>query len=159
MRIREIIITIGILLFLTGSIILSWYPGQLLLGLLLIAFLPGYALLTALWPHLADSPLTWPEQWLLAVAVSYGLTVTLLLLLVLVRLPLNALSVMAGLGGMTLVFAFIAWRRMRLKKRLEGGLIVIIMPSTKPSGDVRSFTKTFRKTYPTHFLRQQIKRS
>lgn len=32
------------------------------------------------------------------------------------------------------------------------------MPSTKPSGGVRSFTKTFRKVYPKHFLCQQIKR-
>lgn len=33
------------------------------------------------------------------------------------------------------------------------------MTSSKPSGGVRSFTKTFRKVYPKHFLRQQIKRS
>ena len=32
-------------------VIVPWYPWQLSAGLLLIAFLPGYALLTALWPN------------------------------------------------------------------------------------------------------------
>lgn len=90
-------------------LVVPWYPWQLSAGLLLIAFLPGYALLLALWPP--PEHLTRPEQWLIAVPISYSLTMTLLLLMAFARLPLNALSVGFGLGGLTLLFILIAWRR------------------------------------------------
>ncbi|MBE7554717.1 MAG: glycosyltransferase family 39 protein [Anaerolineales bacterium] len=88
-------------------LVVPWYPWQLSAGLLLIAFLPGYVLLLALWPR--PDPLTQPERWLIAVPISYSLTIILLLLMALARLPLNAFSVGFGLGGLTLFFVLIAW--------------------------------------------------
>lgn len=90
-------------------LVIPWYPWQLIAGLSLIAFLPGYALLKALWPQ--PDHLTLPEQWLIAVPVSYSLTITLLLVMAFVRLPLTVLSVALGLGGITLLFTLVAWRR------------------------------------------------
>lgn len=100
-------------LFLPAVIILtSWYPGQLIAGLILVAFLPGYALLSALWPTSGgtSSP-DRVEEWLLALPASFGLTITALLLMVFIRLPLNAATVSLGLGGLALVLTFIAWKR------------------------------------------------
>ncbi|MCL4300482.1 MAG: glycosyltransferase family 39 protein [Anaerolineae bacterium] len=97
-------------------LVVSWYPWQLSAGLLLIAFLPGYALLLALRPQ--SEHLTQPEQWLIAVPISYSLTTILLLLMALARLPLNTLSVGFGLGGLTLLFALIAWRREAAYQRM-----------------------------------------
>ncbi|HXV44913.1 MAG TPA: glycosyltransferase family 39 protein, partial [Anaerolineae bacterium] len=79
-------------------------------GLALIAFLPGYALLLALWPPSAEPSLTGPEQWLIAVPISYSLTITLFLFMVFARLPLTLFSVAGGLTALTLLFTFIAWR-------------------------------------------------
>lgn len=90
-------------------LLIPGYPWQLIAGLILIAFLPGYALLKALWPQPGN--LTPPEQWLIAVPVSYSLTITLLLVMAFARLPLTALSVALGLGGVTLFFTLIAWQR------------------------------------------------
>ncbi len=89
-------------------LVIPWYPWQLIAGLILLAFLPGYALLQALWPQ-PDSFMS--EQWLIAAPVSYSLTITLLLVMAFVRLPLTGLSVALGLGGITLLFTLIAWRR------------------------------------------------
>jgi|GEM_PF-1650038 len=91
------------------SLLIPWYPWQLVAGLILIAFLPGYALLKALWPQ--PNSLTPPEQWLIAVPVSYSLTITLLLVMAFARLPVTALSVALSLGGVTLLFTLIAWPR------------------------------------------------
>lgn len=88
-------------------LVVPWYPWQLSAGLLLIAFLPGYALLLALWPR--PGHLTRSEQWLIAMPVSYSLTITLLLLMAFARLPLNVLTIGFGLGGLTLLFVLIAW--------------------------------------------------
>ncbi|NJN93032.1 MAG: DUF1616 domain-containing protein [Anaerolineales bacterium] len=90
-------------------LVIPWYPWQLIAGLSLIGFLPGYALLKALWPQ--PGHLTPPEQWLIAVPVSYSLTIIPLLVMAFARLPLTALPVALSLGGMTLLFILIAWRR------------------------------------------------
>ncbi len=102
-------IIIGITAFLFLLIAVPWYEGRLAAGLLLIAFLPGYALLTMLWPSSDNQPLAVAEQCLIAVAVSYGLTITLLLLMVFAKLPLNILSVSGSLIGLTLIFVLIGW--------------------------------------------------
>ncbi len=81
-------------------LVVPWYPWQLSAGLLLIAFLPGYTLLAAL----DNVALTRLERWLIATPLSYTLTITWLLLLAFARLPLTALSVAVGLGGLTLLF-------------------------------------------------------
>ncbi|MBN1995502.1 MAG: glycosyltransferase family 39 protein [Anaerolineae bacterium] len=134
---KSIIITAGIALLLAVFVTLSWYPGQLVAGLLFIAFLPGYTLLAALWPNSGDAPFTQPEQWLVAVAVSYGLSVTVLMFMVFARLPLNGLTVVSGLAGITLILAWVAWlraqkgtphpRRVHLDSWLIGlGLVVLV---------------------------------
>ncbi len=88
---------------------LSWYLWLLTAGLFLLAFLPGYALLTALWPP-TDATLTGPERWLMAVPVSYALTITLLLPLAFLKVPLNGVSLTTGLLGLTLLLTGLAWR-------------------------------------------------
>jgi hypothetical protein len=111
--------TINRLTLIGGSAILfplliflvPWYPWQVSVGLILLAFLPGYALLLALWPVPDAISPNRLEQWLLAVATSYGLTITLLLVMVFAHLPLNVVTVSAGLGGMTLLLTLLAWWR------------------------------------------------
>ncbi|MBI1881359.1 MAG: glycosyltransferase family 39 protein, partial [Chloroflexi bacterium] len=91
-------------------VIVPWYPWQLSAGLLLIAFLPGYALLLVLWPQPGETSPGGLERWLIAGPISYSLTITLLLVMVFARLPLTIFSVAAGLSGLTLLFTLIAWR-------------------------------------------------
>ncbi|MFN8459551.1 MAG: DUF1616 domain-containing protein [Anaerolineae bacterium] len=92
-------------------IVLPWYLLQLAAGLLLLAFLPGYALLIALWPHPADPQLSSLERWLLAVPLSCSLTIVILLALVFAHAPLNIFVVVGSLGGITILFSLLAWQR------------------------------------------------
>ncbi|MEW5956707.1 MAG: glycosyltransferase family 39 protein [Chloroflexota bacterium] len=92
-------------------ILVPWYPWQLSLGLILLAFLPGYALVTALWPVPDNASPNQLEQGLLAAAISYGLAMTLLLLMVFARLPLNLATVSWGLGGLAWLLTLPAWLR------------------------------------------------
>lgn len=105
---------LGVILALTilsGFLLaLPWLPGRLAAGLLLLAFLPGYALLAALWPDADEAPAP-AERFLLGVAASFTLTVLWLLALALARLPFTGLSVAAGLIGLALGFTLFAWRR------------------------------------------------
>ncbi len=129
-------------------IIVPWYPGQLVVGLLLIAFWPGYALLAALWPGTHDSPLAQLERGLMAVAVSYGLTITLLLLMAFVRIPFNTFSVVSGLAGLTLLFTLIAWRQQSDRPESK-------IPDLKPasgSGQPPTSSPTSDLPNPTSYL-------
>lgn len=93
-------------------IVWPWYPLQLLAGLGLMAFLPGYALLSALWPHPADQPLSPSERWLLAVPLSCSLTIVIQLLIVFAHVSLNIFVVVGSLAGITIMFSLLAWQRM-----------------------------------------------
>lgn len=86
---------------------LPWYPLQLGAGLVLIAFLPGYALLTVLWPQQLSNL----ERGLLAVPLSCSLTIVILLAIVFIHAPLNIFVVVGSLAGITLLFGFLAWYR------------------------------------------------
>ncbi|MFN8460032.1 MAG: DUF1616 domain-containing protein [Anaerolineae bacterium] len=92
-------------------IIWPWYPLQLLAGLGLIAFLPGYALLSALWPRSADSSLSNSERWLLAVPLSCSLTIVISLLIVFTHAPLNIFVMVGSLAGITILFNLLAGQR------------------------------------------------
>lgn len=104
-----------------------WYPVQLGAGLLLMAFLPGYALLLALWPRPGQIPFYQAGRILLGVAVSYGITIFLFLLLAFARLPLNTFTVSGSLGGLTLIFVLLArWKKPSASagKQLPAGLSI-----------------------------------
>ncbi len=88
---------------------LPWHPGHLVAAGLLMGLLPGLALVTALWPSADNLDLS--SRFLLAVAASYGLTISLLLLLAFIQIPLNQFSVAGSLAGLTLILTTIAWRR------------------------------------------------
>jgi len=114
MRLSRLAVTIGSGILLPLFIItVPWYPGRLIAGFLLAAFLPGYTLLVALWPQPKASPTNSLGKWLVSVAASYSITIILLLLLVFSSIPLNSLSVAGSLGLTILVFSAISWMRQR----------------------------------------------
>ncbi|MDM8521224.1 glycosyltransferase family 39 protein [Anaerolineales bacterium HSG6] len=66
--------------------------------ILLVGFLPGYSILSAFYPTLF-TPL---ERTLLASALSWAITALLLFLFILLGIPIQQLSVLIGLSGLTL---------------------------------------------------------
>jgi 4-amino-4-deoxy-L-arabinose transferase-like glycosyltransferase len=113
---NRFILTAGGALLLPLVIIFApWYPAQLSAGLLLIAFLPGYATLLACWPQQPVDVLSHLESWLIAGPISYSLTIILLLFLVLAHVPLQREIVALGLGGITLGLTLIAWWRSKVE--------------------------------------------
>lgn len=85
-----------------------WYPAQLIAALLLMGLLPGIALLSAAGNRVTG---TGPTFWLIAGAVSYGLTTVVLLLITFTGLPLTAVTVAGGLTGVSLIGAGLARKR------------------------------------------------
>lgn len=107
-------------------------PLQVVLGAPLVLFLPGYALLTVLYPgRCRDSTLavtrdehstvldrdglTWGERAAVSFAASLALVPLLAILFAVARVPLNPVPIILGLGAVTLLGTVVgALRRLQL---------------------------------------------
>jgi 4-amino-4-deoxy-L-arabinose transferase-like glycosyltransferase len=97
----------------------------------LMTLLPGVALLTALMPTTRPPTFGGPAFWLLAGAVSYGVTAVILLFITFAKLPLTAITVTGGLSGVILTSAILT-RKQRIQipnklSRSVGWLILILL--------------------------------
>lgn len=99
------------------SCFVPWYPLQMVGSMLLLGFWPGYALLRAIAP-----PLNEVERWLIAVPVSYGLTIAGLMGLAFAGIPIMFASVTVLLAGWTVLLGGVAWRRSQSSQPSAGGL-------------------------------------
>ncbi|MDX1523866.1 MAG: hypothetical protein R3264_19720 [Anaerolineae bacterium] len=97
-------ILLALIIFLPLNGPLSWL--QFLAGWGLMAVLPGYALLYRLWLQPAAVLPNAIERGLLAIGLSYGLSITLFLIIALSGLPLNTVFVVGGLLALIVVAVF-----------------------------------------------------
>ena len=112
MKFNHTRVTITTLILLALLAMTPWYTSRLIAGLGLMGFLPGYALFLALWPDDPERALsTRLGTALLAVPVSYTLTVVTLLVMAFLGLPFNRVTVVGGLFGLSLLLTVIAWLR------------------------------------------------